>query len=203
MKTNRSPFFTFLLCCIHSFVLAQQDPYEDSITAFRKHYIQTHEVLAGDDRQNLQFFPIDPAYCVPARFEKLVDAPWFQMVSSGSEKKTYRAFGLLYFSIHDTILRLTVYQSQRLMQIPEYADYLLVPFTDKTNGVSSYENGRYLDASVISFEQGSVLIDFNKAYNPYCAYVTGKYNCPIPPPENNLPLSINAGEKKYRELAEQ
>ena len=87
---------------------------------------------------------------------------------------------------------LNVYQSQQLSTDPDYADYLFVPFTDATNGESTYPSGRYLDLHIPQGE--TVLLDFNRAYNPYCAY-NARYSCPIPPAENHLEIPIKAGVK--------
>ena len=75
-----------------------------------------------------------------------------------------------------------------------YKDYLFLPFTDPTNGVTTYGGGRYLDLMIPATKV--VQLDFNKAYNPYCAY-SGNYSCPIPPEENHLEIEIKAGVKKY------
>lgn len=86
------------------------------------------------------------------------------------------------------------------MSTEKYADHLFIPFTDMTSGEESYENGRYIDLSIADVESGHFTIDFNKAYNPYCAYVSDLYNCPIPPKENHLSIKIKAGEMKYGKL---
>jgi uncharacterized protein (DUF1684 family) len=70
-------------------------------------------------------------------------------------------------------------------------------FTDKTTGDQTYHAGRYIDLKIGDINDGKVVIDFNKAYNPYCAYVKGKYSCPIPPRENYLPVAMEAGEKNF------
>ena len=68
-----------------------------------------------------------------------------------------------------------VYQSKKLMHTDEYKDYLFIPFTDATNAMETYEGGRYIDISISGITNNKVIIDFNKAYNPYCCYTTG-YN---------------------------
>jgi uncharacterized protein len=98
--------------------------------------------------------------------------------------------------IHDTVLHLMVYQSQALLQKAGTRDYLFIPFTDATSGTDSYGAGRYIDGTISDIRNGSLVLDFNKAYNPYCAYSAG-YNCPIPPRENDLPVAIRAGERNY------
>ena len=113
------------------------------------------------------------------------------------KKKVHRTYAILHFKIDDTAYKLQVLQSKELMGIKQYSDYLFVPFTDLSCGLDSYENGRYIDMLVADLENDSYTLDFNKAYNPYCAYVTGVYNCPIPPKENELPIAIKAGEMKF------
>ena len=71
---------------------------------------------------------------------------------------------------------------------------MFLPFTDAGNGDESYGGGRYIELRIP--EKDTIIIDFNKAYNPYCAY-NHKYSCPIPPIENNIPIEIKAGVKKY------
>lgn len=186
----------FLLCGM--FVRAQ-DIYLDSLNAFRNRYIEQHEVVTGNDRQLLQFFPLQKTYCVPARFEKVEEAPWFNMPTSGTVKKAFRVYGILYFTIRDTPCRLYVYQSQNLLSNPAYGNYLFIPFTDPGNGEESYEAGRYIDLTTEEIEKPGFQLDFNKAYNPYCAYISNKYNCPIPPAENALPVAIRAGEMKFKQ----
>jgi uncharacterized protein (DUF1684 family) len=77
-----------------------------------------------------------------------------------------------------------------------YRNYLFIPFTDSTSGEESYGGGRYLECFAGDIGYNLLDLDFNKAYNPYCAYGAG-YNCPIPPKENDLPIAIKAGEKNY------
>ena len=77
----------------------------------------------------------------------------------------------------------------------EYKDYLFLPFTDLTNGDTTYGGGRYIDMRIP--EKNTIILDFNQSYNPYCAY-GGNYSCPIPPAENNLDIAITAGVKKFK-----
>ncbi|HVZ55559.1 MAG TPA: DUF1684 domain-containing protein [Chitinophagaceae bacterium] len=171
--------------------------YADSLALFRQDYMAHHDVIRGADTAFFRFFAADPAYRVRARFEKTDHTPWFRMETSGPIKKIFRVYGLVHFSIHDTALQLAVYQSQDLMQDDQYRDYLFLPFTDLTTGQESYATGRYLDFRMSDIRDGSLVIDFNKAYNPNCAYVVGKYNCPVPPRENELPVAIRAGEMAF------
>ena len=70
-------------------------------------------------------------------------------------------------------MQLTVFQSLKLREIPEYADYVFIPFNDDTNGTETYGGGRYLDLRFADVEDHKLTIDFNRSYNPYCAYSDG------------------------------
>ena len=188
-------FFSFLLFYATS-SFAQND-YKDSMRLFIKDYIDKHEVVKDKDRQYLHFFAIDPNFRIKTKFEKIENAPWFKMESTGLVKRMYRVYGKVHFAIHDTAVTLSVYQSQDLMKMDKYQDHLFIPFTDATSGIETYEGGRYFDLTMNDIKNNILVVDFNKAYNPYCAYVSNVYNCPIPPPENRLTVAIRAGEKAY------
>jgi uncharacterized protein (DUF1684 family) len=187
--------FLFFFFSINS--SAQSNNYRDSIRSFIDSYIKTHEVVLGTERQWLRFFPVDENYRVQCVFEPVENSRWFKMETSGPVKKMYRIYGIAHFTLHDTLLKLNIYQSQSLMETKEYRDYLFIPFTDLTSGNESYEGGRYFDFKNSDILNKKFELDFNKAYNPYCAYVSNRYSCPIPPKENNLPLAIRAGEKVF------
>ena len=149
--------------------------------------------------QSLSFFDIDENYIVKAEFIKTESASPFVMPTTTERKPIYMKYGELHFTLKGKKLSLNVYQSQRLLTDPKYKDYLFIPFTDLTNGESTYGGGRYLDFKIPTSSE--VTLDFNKAYNPYCAY-NGIYSCPIPPKENDLPIKIEAGVKKYDKQVE-
>ncbi|KAA9331430.1 DUF1684 domain-containing protein [Hymenobacter busanensis] len=142
--------------------------------------------------QGLPFFAPDFAYYTEARLVRDSTAVPFAMKTSTARQPLYRKFGDLYFTLQGQKLHLVAYESLDLKQQAHYEDYLFVPFTDLTNGHESYGGGRYLDLRV---PKGNVLwLDFNRAYNPYCAY-SSQYSCPVPPAENRLPVAIRAGVK--------
>lgn len=178
-------------------VFAQGKTYKDSIERFLKKYVNDHEVVTGKDKALMAFFPVNENYHINCKFERTINTPWFRMESSGPIKKNYRVYGKIHFTIHDTAVSLNIYQSQDLMATQQYRDHLFIPFTDATSGEETYESGRYIDLETTDIKNDRVLIDFNKAYNPYCAYVSGKFNCPIPPAENRLAVAIRAGEKAF------
>lgn len=147
-----------------------------------------HEFVA------LDFYPPDLDYRLEATFEIDTSAPAFQMATTTERKPTYRKYGIIKFSKGDTAVVLTAFQNLDLLKkAPAYKE-LFIPFKDKTNGKISYGGGRYLDIEIP--DSSRFILDFNKAYNPYCAY-DSRWSCPIPPYENHLTISISAGEKKY------
>jgi uncharacterized protein len=174
-----------------------QDNYKDSMASYQATYVQNHEVVTGSDKELLRFFPVDEKYKVTALFEKKNDSKWFSMETSGTVRKIFRVYGVLRLVINDTTVRMNIYQSQTLFNSDEYKDQLFLPFTDLTSGEETYGAGRYIDLVIGDIFDNKIVIDFNKAYNPYCAYVSGKYNCPVPPKENDLPVAILAGEKIF------
>ncbi|MGN6162946.1 MAG: DUF1684 domain-containing protein [Flavisolibacter sp.] len=190
--------FSLILAFLVFINAKAQSNYKDSLKAYINNYVATHEVVKGEDRLRLQFFKVDPAYCIVASFEKKDNGQWFEMQTSGLMKQLYRIYGVVRFSINNTPLQLTIYQSQSLLQSPAYKTYLFLPFTDATSGEETYHGGRYIDLKMEDIQDSHVVIDFNKAYNPYCAYVSGKYTCPIPPAENHLLVAIKAGEKNFK-----
>jgi len=189
-----------IICFVTLFFLIQnsysQQNYVAEIQAFQKNYVATHEVVKEKDKKYFRFFAIDSNYRVNAVFEKITDTIGFTMKTSGNRLQQYFKYGKVSFTINGTRLHLFVYQSKDLMKSKDYADYLFVPFTDLTTGDKTYGSGRYIDLTIPEIIDNKVTIDFNKDYNPYCAYSAG-YHCPIPPKENRLPVAINAGEMTF------
>ena len=142
--------------------------------------------------KGITFFPIDEKYKVEAEFTPIDDGNVIPFPTSAGKTKYYKKYGLARFFIDGKEQVLTLYQSSPVME--EYLDHLFLPFTDDTNGNTTYGGGRYIDLSIkdIINNNGKVIIDFNQAYNPYCAY-SKRYNCPIPPGNNSLDIEINAG----------
>ena len=142
--------------------------------------------------RGLPFFPTDYSYYVEARLVRDSTSVPFAIKTTQPRRALYRKYGELHFTLQGKPLKLNVYESLDLKQQPEYADYLFLPFTDPTNGHDSYGGGRYID---LRTPKGNVIwLDFNRAYNPVCAY-SHDYACPIPPAENALPVPVRAGVK--------
>ncbi|QHL88632.1 TonB family protein [Nibribacter ruber] len=166
---------------------------EDSVFKYGEKSPLTPE--AKDTFQALEYFPVKEAYRVKAKFVRTANEGVFKMPTTGARTPEYVKYGELHFNLNGQKLQLNAYQNQELMKQVQYANYLFIPFTDATTGQETYATGRYLDFS-IPMGADSVWVDFNKAYNPYCAYSDG-YSCPIPPKENKLPVRIEAGVKNY------
>jgi len=142
---------------------------------------------------HLNYFKPDQKFNILANFKKDIGEEFFMTTSSGN-KKTFRQYGILSFTIDQKLYKLPIYQNIKLMQHKKYKDYIFIPFTDLTNGNETYGGGRYIEAKIPTGK--TYQLDFNYAFNPYCHYTTG-YNCPIPPQENFLDLRIEAGEKTF------
>lgn len=170
--------------------------YKDSIQSYQHSYVQEHEVVKSGDKQFFQFFPIKEKYRVNAELIPIDDSIGFSMKTSGTKLKKFYRFGKLEFKIGKENLSLTIYSSEQKSLVKD-STHLFLPFTDNTSGEKSYGGGRYIDLYFLDIHNNQIEIDFNKAYNPYCAYTTG-YNCPIPPRENHLPISISAGEMDFK-----
>lgn len=177
-------------------IFAQNKIYADSIIAYQQNYVTNHEVLGTNDKKYIHFYKVDKSYRITASLKKISDAKGFEMITSSGKKQKYFQYGLLTFKLHNSVAHLYIYQSASLIQQEKYRDYLFVPFTDATSGFESYGGGRYLDFTLSDIKNNHLVMDFNKAYNPYCAYTSG-YDCPVPPKENLLHIAIKAGEKNY------
>ena len=141
--------------------------------------------------KGLNYFDPSEEYRVTATLERFERPQPVQIVTSTGTDQPYLRYGMLRFEIVGRSLQLVVYKSTD----DPFARSLFVPFSDETSGSETYGSGRYLD---LEEQVGDAYeLDFNQAYNPYCAY-NDEYTCPIPPRENKLPVKILAGEKNYK-----
>lgn len=144
--------------------------------------------------KTLDFYPVNGKYFVNAKLVKAKNEKVFEMKTTGTRTPKYIKYGTLYFTIDGVALQLNVYRSIDLSKTKEYKDHLFLPFSDLTSGKESYIGGRYIDLKVPKGE--TIAVDFNQAYNPYCAY-NHKYSCPLVPLENDLKIEIKAGVKAF------
>jgi len=137
-----------------------------------------------------RFYEVDLNFVVTAKFVRLNNSDTVVMKTSADTEKQYIRYAQLHFNLLNRHCHLTVFQSLKLREIEGYKDYLFIPFKDLTSGNETYGGGRYMD--VLIPEGNEIVLNFNTAYNPYCAYTDG-YFCPIPPAENNLNIAVKAG----------
>jgi len=139
--------------------------------------------------QGLDFFPVDSSYRFEVPLHRLATPETTWVSRRKGQLDPYLKIGYIQLKIKGIPAKLAVFH------IPETSgDWVWIPFTDSTTGIDTYGGGRYLDAPLQ--RNGTVLVDFNLAYNPLCAYNPYDYNCAVPPRENRLPVAIRAGEKK-------
>ncbi|MGB3465870.1 MAG: DUF1684 domain-containing protein [Cyclobacteriaceae bacterium] len=189
--------YTCLLLVIGSNAFAQTD-YEKNLIEYQASLDEEYEnpdesPLEGKALRKFKghrFFPIDEKYKVTARFIKSDNPAFFQMKTTTRRIADYDIYGIAQFDLNGKSFTLNIYQSHRLRKMEQYKDDLFLPFIDLTNGEETYAAGRYIDLSIP--EGNEIIIDFNKAYNPYCVY-SYKYSCPIPPLENSMDTRVEAG----------
>lgn len=189
-----------LLLLLTAFSCLAQD-HKTQIAAFREKYkndflTEKNSPLKKDDLQYLRFYDADSTFRVTAKVEKIISPNTFMMATFIGPSQEYLPYAKLKFTLKGKQMELTVYRSTSLMSIAEYKDYLFLPFTDETNGNDTYGGGRYIDLREAEFKDNLLVLDFNKAYNPYCAF-SSAYSCPKPPDENKLAVTIKAGEKTF------
>jgi len=139
------------------------------------------------DFVSLSYFPIAEKYKVKAELHKNDGNQIVKIPNTDGGEREYYVFGNAHFHLEGQELNIIVYKS-----VDSSDDYYFIPFYDKTSNGLTYGGGRYVEP--VFLDEGILEIDFNLAYNPYCVY-NYSYVCPIPPQDNNLNVSILAGEK--------
>jgi uncharacterized protein (DUF1684 family) len=189
-----------LLFLVNVLLLTAQESSKESQETLNKEYGNREDSpLTEEDFKGfkgLDFFPINEKFIVEAKFTRTPKEKVFKMKTSTTRLPEYVKYGELTFTIDGKTHKLNLYQNIDLTKKEGYEDYLFLPFSDLTCGKESYIGGRYIDMRIPKGE--TVTIDFNKAYNPYCAY-NHKYSCPIVPLENDLDIEILAGVKKFHD----
>lgn len=145
-----------------------------------------------DDIDRIDWFDVDSQYVLEAVAERTTGDTVMIVMSDGVREKFYK-YGIASFKFRGKDLSLAVYSKE---DKPKKNALLFVPFLDKTNGISTYGGGRYLDVPMAKGDR--LTLDFNMAYNPYCTY-NDSYICPVPPSSNMLDIEVRAGEKALKE----
>lgn len=199
--SRRSPFVVACLLPL-VFVACSRPPADDYARALVEARTAKDEMLRAaadspvphDKRDRilpLSYFPPDPAYRVPASLSPdPQNGRLIPMLTSIGQQRSTQVMGDLEFTLNGQRLKLRAFAEEG-----SNGQRLFVPFTDATTGQETYGAGRYVDLDRTA--TGIYVIDFNTAYNPYCAY-NPSYDCPVPPKENRLPVAIRAGEKAPR-----
>ena len=146
--------------------------------------------LNREQKQNfhgLNYFPEDDSLRLEVQVNEFPTKEKFEMQTSTGDVQLYEKFGKFQFVVEGEKAELTIYQSQH---------GFFLPFVDSLAGRETYPAGRYLEPEPLP--GGRFFVDFNIAYNPYCAY-NEMWSCPITPAENRLKVAIRAGEKLFHE----
>ena len=150
----------------------------------------------GDEKKEfkgLNYFAPDITYRISAKLIPIQNKKMMLLPTSDGKEKKYLEYAFAEFELNSTVCKLLI------LEIPEgeYRGTLFLAFADETSANETYGAGRYLDLKKVP-GASSITLDFNEAYNPYCAY-SDKFSCPFPPRQNTLRVSIKAGEKKYHD----
>jgi uncharacterized protein (DUF1684 family) len=172
---------------------------EEKIKAFRtkrNHFFKDdpRSPLKEDARKGFKgliYYPIDLKYVITGFIETYSTTPkpiYVNLPTNRGKDRKYVKYGRFRFELDGKKYVLHLYR-------PLGEEEVFLPFKDKTSGRETYPHGRYLFIETLS--DGRVLIDFNRAYNPFCEY-NEKFTCPFAPPENWLDTEIRAGEKRFQ-----
>ena len=201
MKTTIQPYLLLVCLCLLSNSLFAQWFTKDA-TEFQN---QLNEWYAGEEnspfkddatRENfkeLNFFTINDDYKVIAEFTKAKKKRTKQYATSSGQKHPYSEIGTVEFTLKGESVKLAVLKGE-FGEDDKFNDYLTIPFIDLTSGETTYGGGRYLGIWLQDIKYGKVELNFNLAYQPYCAYLKG-YSCLIPPRKNFIPVKVEAGVK--------
>ena len=188
---------------IFSFSCREEKRYQDvNLTEYQRqvnNYFKDASVspLKPKDLKNFQgldFFEFDSIYVVKAKIEVTKESLPFKMKTTTDIPADVRKYADLFFQISEKEFELSVYENLEYEGVEGYENYLFLPFLDETNENETYGGGRYLDLFLNGTD--SIIIDFNKAYNPKCVY-DENYSCPIVPRKNFLNTRIEAGVKNF------
>lgn len=142
---------------------------------------------------SLKYYPATLAFAVEASISRNPRPDTARIQMSDNKVEKYLRWGQAKFQLDNQPQQLSLY-----LKANGTDSTLFIPFTDLTNGHATYGGGRYLDAPLPAPDAKAMELDFNRAYNPYCAY-NDEYNCPVPPAENRLTVEVPAGEKSFHE----
>lgn len=191
-----------LLISSLSSVMAQS--FEKEIKRYRRKqnlefYDPDSSPLTREERKKFRghdFYPAEESYRVTARFEATPDSKPFPLGTSRGKTQLYKRLGILHFELKGDAYTLEAYTRVQGFALRTKKVLVFLPVVDETTGDETYGAGRYLHYE--DMPKGTEwVIDFNKLYNPYCAY-SDRYDCPKVPEANHLPIAIKAGVRDYK-----
>lgn len=191
---------SFLVIIFYSFT-GNDGTYDEQITQERvdkDKYMRTSDESPfkgkTDAFTGLKYFPADPAYNIVADLTPIQQKKAVILGTSDGKEEHYLEYAYADFKLHGKGQRLLILE---LMDMGPNRGKLFLAFADETSANETYGAGRYLDVTR-NAGSNTITLDFNKAYNPYCAY-NDEFSCPFPPKENLLTVAIMAGEKNYKQ----
>lgn len=205
MKKANNPLFVIVFLLGLAVLITSctsSSKFQKELTEHRKLYKQSfvdnpRSPLTESDTNFLRFYPANKNLKIKAKFKASNDTTTIFIPTYSGIQKPYQIYGNVTFFVNKKPLVLNIYYSPAFKNHPLYKNHLFLPFKDISNGDDTYGGGRYIDLTVLDIQKNNtVIIDFNRCYNPWCAYSDG-YNCPVPPVSNHLSIVISAGEKKY------
>ena len=178
----------------NSVYLAQLNKFRrDKNQSFRQSENSPLETAQKAQFDSLKYYPGDPAFIPHADISRNQNPDTIQLQTTDNKAEKYLNWGVVKFTLNKVPQQLRLY-----LKANGRDSTLFIPFTDLTNGHETYGGGRYLDAPIPKRNESEIQLDFNRAYNPYCAY-NNAYSCPVPPAENRLQVAIPAGEKSFHD----
>jgi hypothetical protein len=188
--------FSFLGCA------SNKNTYQSSMKTFRDEYKKgflndPRSPLTKEDLHFLDFYPIDQQWNLDCSCTKILGAKPFELPTYSGVTRTYIVHSDVSCLYKGQSIKFKLYKNITQPINPLYKNNLFLPFKDLTNGETTYGGGRYINLLESDIVDGKINIDFNKCYNPWCAYSDG-YNCPIPPKENHFDIEVIAGERNYK-----
>jgi uncharacterized protein (DUF1684 family) len=189
----------FIVILFYSFMGSQDDAaYIEEINKARKehlHFLKTSADSPIKDKENfkgLQYYEPDLKYKVIADLEPIESKKVVVLSTNDGKEQRYIEYAYAAFNLDNVRNRLLILEG---IDMGPIRGKLFLAFGDETSAIETYGSGRYLDVNKIP-GSSTIVLDFNKAFNPYCAY-NDTYSCPLPPAENLLKIPIKAGEKSY------
>jgi uncharacterized protein len=184
---------------IHFMTPEDQENWARALSRFRAEkddYFRTsHEspMLHSDSTpfKGLNYFAPDPSLRLEVKLQRYANPDGVMLSTSKGTRQLFNRVGFFDLTMGGNPVRIHAYQSAQ-----QDDPNLFIPFRDATSGKESYGSARYIDLEVQHDDEYA--LDFNYAYNPYCAY-SDSWTCPLPPTENWLNVPIPAGEKKYHD----